>query len=265
MIDFNQIGPRIILTFGNGHVFLTESVCFEILICAILAILGIWLGSNLKPVPKGKQVVAETIVGLVYNFAEQQLGKKMGDVYAPYLGSLIIFLLFANSLGLLGLRPVTADLNVTAALALMSFLIIQVSAVKHLGIGGRVHALADPYPFMIIMNTISELVFPVTLALRLFGNIFGGMVVVDMWLAFMGKLSLHFCSIPILRCLTGIPLNLFFDMFEPVIQAYIFTVLTAVNLHSALEGEMPETAEKRRQKKLRRQQKRELKSAKQEA
>ena len=265
MIDLNHIGPRIILTFGNGHVFLSESVCFEILICAILAILGIWMGSNLKPVPKGKQVVAETIVGFVYKFAEQNLGKKTGDVYAPYLGTLVIFLLFANSLGLLGLRPVTADLNVTAALALMSFLIIQVSAVKHLGWGGRLREMTDPYPFMIVMNIISDITFPVTLALRLFGNIFGGMIVVDMWLAFMGKLSLKFCSVPILRCVTGIPLNCFFDIFEPVIQAYIFTVLTAVNLNEALSGEMPETAEKRWLKKLRRQQKRELKSAEQEA
>ncbi|MDY4049268.1 MAG: F0F1 ATP synthase subunit A [Eubacterium pyruvativorans] len=265
MIDLNHIGPRIILTFGNGHIYLTESVCLEIIVCAVIAALGIWTGSRLERVPRGKQVVAETIVSAVYKLAEDNLGKETGERYAPYLGSLIVFLIFANSLGLLGLRPITADLNVTSALAVMSFLIIQVSAVKKLGWKGRLSAMGDPYWFMILMNIISAVVLPVTLALRLFGNIFGGMIVVDLWLNFMGNLSMRFCSVPILRCVTGIPLNLFFDIFEPLIQAYIFTVLTAVNLNEALSGEMPETAEKRRRKRLARQEKRRLREEKQEA
>ena len=60
------------------------------------------------------------------------------------------------------------------------------------------------------------------------------MIVVELWLDFMSKLSYDFCPIPILRFMTGIPLNLFFDMFEPVIQAYIFTILTAVNLKEGM-------------------------------
>ena len=61
------------------------------------------------------------------------------------------------------------------------------------------------------------------------------MIVVELWLDFMGQLSYNFCPIPVLRAVTGIPLNLFFDMFEPVIQAYIFTILTAVNLKEGMK------------------------------
>ena len=256
MRQFSELGPRIILYFGSGgKVFLTESTCFEIILAVILAVVGIWLGSGLEKVPRGKQIVAEVLVGWVYNFAQQNLGKIRGEKFAPYLGSLIVWLVFANSLGLIGLRPITADLNVTAALAVMSFVLIQGFAIKELGVRGRIDELGDPYYAILPMNVISELILPVTLALRLFGNIFGGMVVVDLWMHLMEFLSYKFCAVPILRCITVIPLNLFFDMFEPVIQAYIFTILTAVNLEEGMSGMREDTAEKRRLKREKKKQK----------
>jgi len=257
-MNLNELGSRIILYFGDsGKVFLSESTCYAIILAIILAILGIWLGSNLKPVPKGKQVWVELFVGWIYKFTEENLGKEYAKSFAPYLGSLIVWLFFANSLGLIGLRPITADVSVTAGLAAVSFLLIQVNAIRKLGIKGRIAEMCDPFHFMIIMEVISDLVFPVTLALRLFGNIFGGMIVVDLWLNLMSNLSAAFCPIPILRCITVIPLNLFFDMFEPLIQAYIFTILTAINMQRGMEGISPETVERRRLKKEARRAKRE--------
>lgn len=237
MIDFDQIGPRIIIYFGKSHsVYMTETVVYEIALCIIISILGIWLGSGLKKVPKGRQVLVELFVGWIYKFSEEQLGKENAKTYAPFLGSMIMWLFFCNSLGLIGLRPVTADLNATAAMAIISFFVVQGGTIRKVGIGGKLGELADPYGMMVPMSLISDLTLPLTLALRLFGNIFGGMVVVDMWLALMAKISAMFCPVPILRCVTVIPLNLFFDMFEPVIQAYVFTVLTAANLGSGLSG-----------------------------
>ena len=65
MINVEELGARIILGFGEGKLFITESTLFGLVIAVILAVLGIWLGSGLKTVPKGKQVVAEFIVGWV--------------------------------------------------------------------------------------------------------------------------------------------------------------------------------------------------------
>ncbi len=259
-MNLNELGARIIVYFGDsGKVFLSESTCYAIILAIIIAILGIWLGSNLQDVPKGKQVLVELFVGWIYKFTEENLGKEFARSFAPYFGSLLVWLVFANSLGLIGLRPITADVSVTAGLAAVSFLLIQVNAVRHLGIKGRIDEMCDPFHFMIIMELISELTFPVTLALRLFGNIFGGMIVVDLWLNLMSTISATFCPIPILRCVTVIPLNLFFDMFEPLIQAYIFTILTAINMKRGMEGMSPETAEKRRLKKEKRQARRQEK------
>ena len=62
MLNINELGARIIFSFGDGKLFITESTLFGILIAAFLAILGIWLGSRLENVPRGKQVFAEFIV-----------------------------------------------------------------------------------------------------------------------------------------------------------------------------------------------------------
>jgi len=213
------------------------------------------MGSNLKPVPKGKQVVAEIFVGWIYSFTKENMGEEYEKHFAPFLGTLIWYLLFCNCIGLIGLRPVTADINVTSGMAAIAFIMVQYNAVHKLGLKGRLDEMCDPFGMMLPMKIISDVTLPVTLSLRNFGNIFGGMIVVELWLDFMGQLSYNFCPIPVLRAVTGIPLNLFFDMFEPVIQAYIFTILTAVNLKEGMEGMSADTAERRRLKRERRQEK----------
>ena len=249
MIDVSELGPRIVVYFGEGtSLHLTEGTCLGFILAAIVAVLGIWLGSGLEKIPKGKQVIAETLVGFVYSFSENHLGKRYAEVFAPYIGSLLVWLVFANATGLLGFRPITADLNITAALATFSFLFIEISSLIVLGPRGRLEGLGDPFLFMVPLNLLSDIVLPVTLALRLFGNIFGGMIVVELWMLFMEWLSAMFCPVPILRCVTVLPLNMFFDVFEPLLQAYIFTMLTSIHLDEGISGQSPDTAEKRRLK-----------------
>lgn len=75
---------------------------------------------------------------------------------------------------------------------------------------------------------------PVSLALRLFGNIFGGMIVVELWMYLMEWLSAFVSSVPFMRAVFVLPLNAFFDIFEPVIQTYIFVTLTMVFLSKGI-------------------------------
>jgi len=252
MINVDELGPKIILLFGDGKLHLSETTLTGMILAVFIAVLGIWMGSGLEKVPRGKQVLAELLVGFIYKFSEDNVGVRYSKVFAPYLGSLFIWLVFANATGLIGLRPVTADLNITAGLALLSFLVIEISALVLLGPKERALRLGDPFMFMLPMNLVSEVVLPITLALRLFGNIFGGMIVVELWMHLMEFLSYLVCPIPFLRCVTVIPLNCFFDIFEPLIQAYIFTMLTSIHIGEGLEKQSPETAEKRRLKKQKR-------------
>lgn len=224
-MNVNDLGARIIITFGDGKVFLSESILLGVIVAVVVAVLGIWLGSNLKTVPKGKQVFTELIVGWIYKFTNNNVGKG-NECYAPYVGTIFAFCLFGSMLGLVGLRPITADVNVTFALSILTFLIIQGSEIKKFGIIGKVKHMCDPYPFMFPLKIIEEVTLPVSLGFRLFGNILGGMIVVDLWLNFMTYLSDYMSSVPFLRAVLVLPLNGFFDIFEPIIQTFIFTLLT---------------------------------------
>ena len=234
MVSYEELGARIIISFGDGSVFITESTLWGIVVAAVLAVLGIWLGSGLEKIPKGKQAIAELIVGWIYNFCDQNLGKE-NRAYAPYIGTIFGFILLGSSLGVFGIRPITASLNVTAALAALTFLLIQTSAIRTHGLKGRLKEMCQPYPFMFPLEVIEACTLPVSLALRLFGNILGGLMGVDLWMYFMEWLSSHICDVPFLRAVTVLPVNAFFDMFEPVIQTYIFTMLTMLNLYTAIK------------------------------
>lgn len=230
MINVEELGPRIIIGFGDGSVYLTESVLYGLIVAAILAALGIWLGRNLELVPTTRrQIVAELIVEKLYSYAEDNLGED-AERYGPYIGTVFLYVLTGSSLGVLGLRPITADINVAFSLAILTFLLIQGSSLKALGVKGRLHHMCDPSPLMLPISLIEEVTLPVSLAFRLFGNIFGGFVVIELWMVFMEWLSGLMTDVPFLRAVLVLPLNGFFDLFEPAIQTYIFVTLTMVFL-----------------------------------
>ena len=222
-----HIGPQIVIKFDNG-IFITNTVCFGIIVAVILIVLALWATRRMKKVPDGKQVIAEIVVEGVYNMVTATMGPK-GINYAPYIGTLFFFVLFSNMLGLFGQRPVTADVNTTFALAAITFVLIQRQALKSYGLIGKMKEMAQPYPFMFPLKIIEQLSFPISLSFRLFGNILGGVIVIEMLLEGLATASeaLHL-PIPLLDAVIPMPANFFFDIFEPVLQAFIFTMLTMV-------------------------------------
>lgn len=234
MINVNELGARIIIGFGDGQVFLTESTLWGFIIAAVIAVFGIWLGHGLKIVPETKrQLAAEFIVEKIYDYARENLGRD-AEIFAPYIGTIFLYILMGSSLGLFGQRPITADVNVTFGLSILTFLLIQVSGFRILGAKGKLKHMCDPYPFMLPLNILEDCTLPISLGFRLFGNIFGGVIVVDLWMNLMDWLSSLICSVPFLRAVLVLPLNGFFDMFEPAIQTYIFVTLTMVFLAKAI-------------------------------
>ncbi|HKM28732.1 MAG TPA: F0F1 ATP synthase subunit A [Anaerovoracaceae bacterium] len=234
-MNIDEIGARIIIGFGDGKVFITESILLGLIVAAVLSILGIWLGSGLKTVPKGKQIIAEFIVGWIYKFTGENMGRKNLN-FAPYVGTIFAYILLGSCLGIFGLRPITADVNVTFSLSLLTFFMIQYNSIRKLGVRGRIKEMCDPYPFMFPLKILEDCTLPISLGFRLFGNILGGVIVVDLWMSLMTMLSNFLTDVPFLRAVTVLPLNGFFDIFEPAIQTYIFTMLTMIFLTSAMAG-----------------------------
>lgn len=223
MHDLTHLGPRIILKF-NEHFYITETVIWAFIVSVVIVVLALWSVNRLERVPRGKQIIAEYLVEFVYKLTASVMDKENGRRFAPYMGTILIFILLSNMLGLFGFRPVTTDINCTFALSLTTFFLVQYSGIKSMGLRGKLSHMAQPMKFMFPIKVIEEVALPISLSFRLFGNILGGMIIMALVYNALGSVT----SIPVLNLLIPLPANAFFDIFEPVLQAYIFTMLSMV-------------------------------------
>lgn len=217
-------GPKI---YHVGSIPISETVIVTWIIIAALALFAYFATRNLKQVPSKLQLGVETLVTQVNNLVKQTMGEdKLG--FAPYMGTIILFIGIANIIGLIGLRPPTADVNTTFALSIITFCMVQFFSVKSNGFGGYVKGFLEPMPLLLPLNIIGELANPVSLSFRLFGNIVGGLIIMKLLYGALMGLSFKFMPIPLLG--VGIPavLHIYFDLFAGLLQSFIFTMLTMV-------------------------------------
>ncbi|WP_027400450.1 F0F1 ATP synthase subunit A [Anaerovorax odorimutans] len=221
-----ELGPRVI--FSIGKINFTETIIWAWIICIVLIAFAFVSTRKMEKIPKGSQAVAELIVEFIYKLVRNTMGKEH-EKFAPYIGTLFMFLILANSLGLIDQRPVTADINTTFALAGITFFLIHYNSIRSRSFKGYIKHMADPYPFMLPINVIGDLAFPLSLSFRLFGNITAGMIVLTLIYGGLEGIT-QSMGIPIPFLQIGIPLpaHAFFDIFEPILQAFIFNMLTMV-------------------------------------
>ncbi len=235
-------GPKVV--FEIGKIQVTETVVMGWLIIVVVTLLCLWLTKDLKKVPeKKRQVVAEMFVKFVNGMVRDNMGEALMG-YAPYIGALLISAVLGALISMVGLRSMTADINVTAGWALITFILITFHKIKANGFGGYLKSFAQPVSFILPLNLISEVATPASMAFRLFGNVAGGMVITGLLYSALGALSsaLHLSfemgSWGFNVFQVGIPavLSIYFDLFSGCIQAYIFSMLTMVNVGAAAEG-----------------------------
>ena len=205
-----------------GGIPVAESVVVTWVIMAVLLLGSIILVRNLKVENVGKkQVVLETVVGGLYNFFYDLLGED-GKGYIPYLMTVGLYIGVANMIGLFGLKSPTKDVGVTGALALMSIVLIEFSGVHKKGVKGFLKIFAEPIPLMLPMNILEIFIRPLSLCMRLFGNILGAFVIMEL-IKIVAPL------------LVPVPLSLYFDLFDGFIQAYVFVFLTSLFIKETIE------------------------------
>ena len=225
------------LTLFNRVIPITETVIISWAIMLILIIASLILTRNLKEKPVGPQAILETAVEFLNNFSKNQFG-SFAKYLAPYIGSLFLFLLLGNLIGVLSpvevkfmgrefvppfmIRPPTKDINVTAALAVISILLVLGFGFAARGFGGWFKHLLYPVPMMLPFNIMEYGTRLLSLALRLFGNILGGFVLMHL---IEGLLPV------------GLPMifSLYFDFFDGSIQAAIFVFLTSLYISEAVK------------------------------
>lgn len=210
-----------------GILDVTGEVVTMWIMLLLLTVISLIVKSKLKERPGKLQNVIETGVEYLDNFFSDILGKKKSRKYFTFLASLFVFIIFSNYSGMIpgvGLtdyvKAPTASLSVTAALGVITFIFLQVSGIRHNAKHYFKH-FVKPIFIMLPLLLLDEIIKPASLALRLYGNIFGEeMVTEELYHIFpigapvvMMVLSLLFCAL----------------------QAMVFTMLVSIYLDEVTE------------------------------
>jgi F-type H+-transporting ATPase subunit a len=206
--------------FGGIPVY--ESVVVTWIIMAVIFLLCIILVRNLKVTNPGrKQVFLEFCVDWLYKFVGGMIGKE-GERYVPYLISVLIYIGFSNIIGVFGFKSPTKDLNITIALAVMSIILIEGATLVKKRPKRFLKGFMEPTPIMLPFNILELGIRPLSLCMRLFGNVLGAFVV----------MTLIECVVPVV---VPVAFSLYFDFFDGLIQAYVFVFLTSLFIKEGIE------------------------------
>jgi F-type H+-transporting ATPase subunit a len=219
------------MTFNMDTIYSTIFAGLVVLLLGFLARRALTRDTE-DHVPSKLQMIWEGVVGEVNKQVEDNLG-KVHPYVAPLAISLFFFILIANWLELVPtelnedthlLPAPTADTNLTYAMAIFAVVSVWIYGIRTKGVKGYFSHFTQPYPVLLPLNVLEELVKPITLALRLFGNIFAGGIM----LALIAAIPWYF----------GMPIaNIVWKLFDMVIgglQAFIFALLTV--LYFAMAG-----------------------------
>lgn len=205
-----------------GGIPVSESVVVTWIIMAAVFLICIVLVRNLSVEHPGrKQLALESAVGGLYHFFDDVMG-GIGGEYFFYLMSVAVYIGISNLIGLIGFKPPTKDLNVTAALGIMSILLIEISGIRSKGGKGWLKSFAEPMAVVLPINILELFIKPLSLCMRLFGNVLGSFVIMEL-------LKL------VVPAVIPVVFSCYFDIFDGLIQAYVFVFLTALFMKEAME------------------------------
>ncbi|MGB8962561.1 MAG: F0F1 ATP synthase subunit A [Pseudonocardiaceae bacterium] len=214
-----------------------DTVISTVIAGVIVLAFGIYLAVKAtSKVPSTLQLAFEAVTDQVERQVESNIGIRTAPFVVPLAISLFFFILIANWMAVLPhateefVRPPTADVNLTFAMSFFVIILVHITGVRVKGKHYFKH-FVEPYPILLPLNIIEELVKPITLGLRLFGNILAGTVMVSV-LALMPA------------ALLWLPTSAWklFDLFIGLLQALIFALLTILYFGFAAGGQDAEGA-----------------------
>lgn len=177
-----------------------------------------------KDLPKGFQNIAELCVDTINKFSKSIMGER-GSTIAAYIFTLALMLAVTGLVELFGVRAPATDINFTASIALMTFALIIAYGIVYKGVWGYIKSFGKPVGFVAPIKVMTEIAVPISLASRMFGNMFSGLIVMDLVYTSMNYFAI------------GIPavLSIYFNLFHVAMQTYIFLTLSLSFIHEAIE------------------------------
>lgn len=207
-----------------GGIKVSESVLVNLILSALIIVLVLLATRNLKPDKPGRlQSMLEAMVGFINGFCKENIGRHWRH-FAPWIGTITIYLTFANLCGILGLTPPTKDVSITASLAITSVFLIYGSQFRFLGAKGGFKRFAEPIPLLLPINLMEIGIRPLSLCMRLFGNVLGAFIIMELLKA-------------VVPVIVPAAFSLYFDIFDGLIQVIVFVFLTTVFTGEAINEE----------------------------
>lgn len=226
---------------GQVH---SDTIVTTWIVMVISLIFFAWIGASYRSARVSKrQTVIEGVINYIADLATGVLGEQ-GEPFVPFFIALFIFIFLLNQFGFVPLKAAglafggspTADLNTTAAYALMVFVMIQTVGIRKYGLGFYKH-LAKPFWVLTPINVLEELARPATLAARLFFNIFVGELLFII-IASIITAKVMIGPVNLSLAVTVVPFFIqFFNFFVGTVQAFLFTLLAIVYLSLAVAEE----------------------------
>ncbi|GAA0084171.1 MULTISPECIES: F0F1 ATP synthase subunit A [Clostridium] len=213
---------------GPIKIEIVPEVVMQWITIVLIAIIAIWSTRNMKLRPNKKQAIVESIYTMLKNVVTANMGEEFLDII-PFIGSLAVFLLFMNFTGLIGLPVPTKNFTVTVALALITFYMVQFYTIRKYGLKSYFGGYTFPLAIITPINILERIMLPVSLALRLFGNILAATFLVELCYE-----ALHHIGF-IAQIGVPVPLHAYFDIFDGGIQTVIFVMLTMINIKMIAE------------------------------
>lgn len=206
------------------HLHLGEHVLYSWFVMLVLILVAFLASRRIDIVPSGLQNFMEIVVDGLRNLIDETMGKE-GRPYLPLIATFALFILVSNLIALIpGFMPPTANLNTNAALALTVFAMTHIVGLKEHGLKYIKHFIGPVWwlaPIMLPIELIGHLARPLSLSLRLFGNMYGHEVVLMIFLALVPFI------LPVPMMLMGV--------LVAFIQTFVFTLLAMIYIAGSLE------------------------------
>lgn len=220
-IDFSPVWT---IRFGSISIPVTGAMISLAVSILLLLVFGFWLRRGLRKYEiSGKQALAEKLYLTVINLSESfGMNRRQAEIVLPWTLTLGLYICVSNAIAIAHFHAAAMNPAVPFSLALFALVLIVGMGVRLLGLKGFWYSLIDPIPGLLPFNLLDYLIKPVSLALRLFGNIFGGFILLQFVKTVM---PLVFPQV----------LGLWFDVAVGVLQAVIFMYLTTSYIGEVVE------------------------------
>ncbi len=224
---------------------ISDAVIVMWIIMAFLIIFSIIFTRKMKTIPEGKQNIVETLVELINKLTEGSVGHHW-KLFAPYIGTVLLFLVLSNTISIFNiipsgeqlyhlthikafqkfpdfnLIPPTKNASVAMGFAVMSMVAVLISGIRVKKVSGWLKSFLEPVPLLLPFKILDYVIRPLSLCFRQYGNVLGAVIIME----------LIYSSIP--AFIPGV-VSIYFDIFDGILQAYVFVFLTSLYIAEAVE------------------------------